>query len=115
MKQLLLLIIATFICYGDAFAQRGDGHQRMTVEERLSNLKKDLNLTNEQAEKISELYTAFSNKVDKSRPDARENIRDEREKLNKQIEDLLTEEQKEIFHKIRMKGRNGQRKNFKGH
>ena len=53
----------------------------MSVEEQVSNLKKELSLTDEQTKQVTALYTDFQNKTQKG---DREQMRTERDKLNLQ-------------------------------
>lgn len=114
MKKLIVLTAVALLGFGSLSAQRTGGHQRLTVEEQVGNLKKELNLTDEQTEKITVLYTDYRKKMQEAGEGSREKMRGEREKLDKQVEALLTDEQKTAFQKMRQQRRGpgrGQKKN----
>ncbi|MGM9798856.1 MAG: hypothetical protein ACI3ZY_15010 [Parabacteroides sp.] len=114
MKKWIVLVAAMLLSLGNVSAQqRGGGRQQMSVEEQVSNLKKELSLTDEQTEKVTTLYTDFQKKMQAG---DREQMRTEREKLNTQIEALLTDEQKAAFQKSKtqMQGRGGSGRGQKG-
>ena len=105
MKKSIIIVAAMLLSLGNVCAQqRGGGRQQMSVEEQVSNLKKELSLTDEQTKQVTALYTDFQNKTQKG---DREQMRTERDKLNSQIEALLTDEQKTSFQKIKSQGRGG--------
>lgn len=114
MKKTVLLVAIVLLGFGNMFAQRGGGHPRMSVEERVNNLKKELSLTDEQTKQVTALYTDFQKKMQSStEQSSREQMRSEREKLNKQIEELLTDEQKKALQKMQSQRKQGQRKERK--
>lgn len=64
MKKLTVLALVAILGFGCASAQRnGGGRRQMSVEQQVSNLKKELNLTDKQTEKITVLYTDFKKKM----------------------------------------------------
>ena len=105
MRKWIVIVAAMLLGLGNVSAQqRGGGRQQMSVEEQVSNLKKELSLTDEQTKQVTALYTDFQKKMQEG---DREQMRTEREKLNTQIEALLTDEQKTSFQKIKSQGRGG--------
>ncbi|MCM1079336.1 MAG: Spy/CpxP family protein refolding chaperone [Bacteroidales bacterium] len=107
MKKVLLLAAVAIFGFGCANAQRNGGRHRMTVEDRVNKLKTELSLTDEQTKEITTLYTEFQKKMKETTSESREQMRGEREKLDKQVEQLLTEEQKATFRQMQTKQRNG--------
>lgn len=59
--------------------------------------EKELNLTDDQTQKVTALYTEFEKKMKEAGQGSREQMRTQREKLNQQVEALLTDEQKKVF------------------
>lgn len=106
MKKLFIMALIAVCGFGSMSAQ-GGGRQRMSVEEQVSNLKKELNLTDEQTEKVTALYTEFHKKMKEAGRESRETMRSEREKLDKSVEALLTDEQKAAFEKMQANRRGG--------
>ena len=105
MKKSVIIVAAMLLGLSNVCAQqRGGGRQQMSVEEQVSNLKKELSLTDEQTKQVTALYTDFQKKMQTG---DREQMRTERDKLNSQIEGLLTDEQKTSFQKIKTQGRGG--------
>ena len=49
--KLAVLVLVALLGFGSASAQRNGGRRKMSVEQQVSNLKKELNLTDEQTEK----------------------------------------------------------------
>ena len=80
----------------------------MTVEDRVNNLKKELCLTDSQATKITVLYTDFQKKRQNGGETSREQMRSEREELNKQIESILNDEQKVTYRNMQTQRKGGQ-------
>lgn len=107
MKRLVVLTAIALMGFGTMFAQRGGGRHRMSVEEQVSNLKKELSLTDEQTKKVTALYTDFQNKMKEAEGDSREKMRSEREKLDKQVEALLTDDQKKAFQQMKSQHQRG--------
>ena len=105
MRTVILLAVAALLSFNSANAQRGNGRQRMTVEERVNNLKKELCLTDSQATKITVLYTDFQKKRQNGETVSREQMRAGREELNKQIEAVLNDEQKEKYQNMQAQHR----------
>lgn len=106
MKKLILMAAIAMLCACPADAQRNGGRQRMTVEQQVSELKSELGLTSEQTKRVTALYTDFDKKM-KSGSVSREQMRSERENLNKEIEKVLTDKQKATFQNMRSKRQGG--------
>lgn len=49
--NLAVLVLVALLGFGSASAQRNGGRRKMSAEQQVSNLKKELNLTDEQTEK----------------------------------------------------------------
>lgn len=99
MRKYVLFALVAWLSLGSISAQRSnnEGHRRLTVTEQVERLKKDLKLTDEQTAKVTTLYTEFEKKMKEAGEGAREKMREERQKLNKNIEAILTDEQKAAF------------------
>lgn len=52
MRKTILIAAMMVLCLGSMSAQRG-GQQRMTVEQQVENLTKELNLTEEQQKQVT--------------------------------------------------------------
>lgn len=84
---------------------------RMTAEERTKNLTEKLTLTTDQATKVLAIYKRSEEEMKKlfessegDREAMRDTMRAHREKVNKEIEGLLTAEQKVKFEELRKQG-----------
>jgi Spy/CpxP family protein refolding chaperone len=84
---------------------------RMTAEERTKNLTEKLTLTTDQATKVLAIYKRSEEEMKKlfessegDREAMRDTMRAHREKVNKEIEGLLTAEQKLKFEELRKQG-----------
>lgn len=108
MKKAILLSAVALLSFSSVNAQRGNGRQRMTVEERVDNLKKELCLTDSQATKITVLYTDFQKERKNGGDISREQMRSRREELNKQIEGVLSDEQKAKYRNMQTQRKGGQ-------
>ena len=100
MKKFALLTVLALLGFGSMSAQRGDKRPQMSVEQRVEKLKKELNLTDDQVKQVTTLYTDFQKKMQSAEKGNREQMRAERDKLNKQVEAVLTDEQKKSFKKM---------------
>ena len=107
MKKILFLALAVMIGAGTMSAQRSGGRQRMTVEQTVEGLTKELSLTAEQQKKITAIYTDFDNKRKQNTDMSREQMQAERDKLDKQVSALLTDEQKKKFETMKQSRRGG--------
>jgi Spy/CpxP family protein refolding chaperone len=83
----------------------------MTAEERTKNLTEKLTLTTDQATKVLAIYKRSEEEMKKlfessegDREAMRDTMRAHREKVNKEIEGLLTAEQKVKFEELRKQG-----------
>ena len=108
MKKILLLAIVAVLGFGNLFAQapRG-GRAPMSVDDRVDRLKKELVLTDEQADKVKAIMKEgmeqFKNRDRKEM--SREDMRAYREEENKKIEEVLTDEQKAAYKKMQEEAR----------
>ena len=57
MKKIIVIALAVLLGAGTMSAQRGGGHQRMSVENRVAQMTKELDLTPDQQKKITAIYT----------------------------------------------------------
>lgn len=101
MRKIVLLAIIAMMTVGTADAQRRNRQNissEQRVEQQVKNLDKKLNLSDEQEQKIKQLYVEFFNqKV------SREQRKAKKAELNKQIESLLTDDQKKAFAEMEVK------------
>lgn len=110
MKKFALLTVLALLGFGSMSAQRGNRNSQMSVEKRVERLKKELNLTDNQVKQVTTLYTDFQKKMQSAEKGNREQMRAEREKLNKQVEAVLTDEQKKSFEKMQTQRQQGQKR-----
>lgn len=110
MKKLAVLVLVALLGFGSASAQRNGDRRQMSVEQKVSNLKKELNLTDEQTAKVTVLYTDFEKKVKSAGENSREQMKSEREELEKQVQALLTDEQKKTYQEMQAKRSGGKGK-----
>ena len=75
----------------------------MSVEQQVSNLKKELNLTDEQTAQVTVIYTDFEKQMKSAGETSREQMRSQREELEKQVQALLTDEQKKLYQEMKTK------------
>lgn len=99
MKKVLFLAFILVASLQQANAQQRGGKGNMTpeqrVEQRMTKLNDALSLNDEQKEKIQALYLEFfQTKID------RNERKTKMEELNKQIESVLTDEQKTKFKEL---------------
>lgn len=92
MKKVILLALIIMAGMQTADAQRPQDRKQLTPEQRVEQLDKKLNLTDEQEQKILALYEEYA-----KQEITRENHKEKMEELNKKIESVLTDEQKETF------------------
>ncbi|MGN0213827.1 MAG: hypothetical protein ACI4AH_03340 [Muribaculaceae bacterium] len=107
MKKILFFALAVMIGAGTMFAQRGEGRQRMTVEQTVEGMTKELGLTAEQQKKITAIYTEHDNNRKKNSNMTREQMQAEREKLDKEVSAVLTDEQKKKYETMKKSRRGG--------
>ncbi|MBK7257964.1 MAG: hypothetical protein IPI01_09220 [Ignavibacteriae bacterium] len=117
----LLLIVFIVLAATSAYAQP----PRMSAEDRTKRLTEQLSLSADQAKKVlainkrsEEDMRKIFESADGDRESMRETMRTHREKVNKEIEALLTAEQKTKFEEIKKQGppqRGGDRRPPEGH
>ncbi|MGN1229886.1 MAG: hypothetical protein ACI4T5_09600 [Prevotella sp.] len=97
MKKIIVLALAVLLGAGTMSAQRGGGRQRMSVENRVEQMAKELDLTADQQKKILAIYKdAESKRKEGDRP-TREQMRAEFEKLDQQVTAVLTKTQQKKY------------------
>lgn len=101
MKKIIALAFAIILGAGTMSAQRGGGHQRMSVEDRVAHMAKELNLSNEQKQQITAIYKDFGTKRTEGTRPTREEMRAEMEKVNQKVNAVLTDEQKKKYEEMR--------------
>jgi hypothetical protein len=116
-----MLVAFIVLAAASAFAQP----QRMSAEDRTKKLTEQLTLKEDQAKKVLAIYKRSEEDMRKifesaegDRESMRETMRTHREKVNKEIEALLTAEQKTKFEEIKKQGpppRGGDRRPPEGH
>lgn len=102
MKKLILLALIIMAGMQTADAQRPQNRKQQTPEQRVERLDKKLNLTDEQEKQILAFYEEYAKEEI-----THENRKEKMEELNKKIESVLTDEQKETFSTM---GKNRKRK-----
>ena len=109
MKKIIVFALAVLLGAGTMSAQRGGGPQSMSMEERVAQMAKELDLTAEQQQKITAIYTDFwQNRKAGERP-TREQMRAEFEKMDKQITDVLNDTQKKKYEEMKQARQNRRR------
>lgn len=108
MKKIVVIAAIAIMGFGSMSAQRGGG-KRMSVEEQVATMTKELNLTADQQKKITALYTDFQKKRTENSQTSREQMRTERDNLNKQVKAVLTTDQQKKFDELMQKRRGGGR------
>lgn len=78
-------------------AQQKHRHHKKSAAERVEHLNKRLNLTDEQAQKIESIFTEFDKEQEKIQDRNRDEMKKRRDKMDKEIEKVLTEEQLKIY------------------
>jgi Spy/CpxP family protein refolding chaperone len=103
----IAVVAVVMLAAGTACAQP----PRMSAEERTKNLTEKLTLTTDQAAKVLAIYKRSEEEMKKifesaegDRESMRETMRTHRDKMNKEIEVLLTAEQKVKFEELRKQG-----------
>lgn len=95
MKKIALLVLVVLTAFGTVSAQRRNRQKidpQQRVEKQVKSLDQKLDLSDEQEQKIEALYKDFF-----SQKYTREQRKVKKEDLNKNIEQILTEEQRQIF------------------
>ncbi len=123
MRKGNFLLIAVLIFFSSqlVFAQRGmgmmrnSGSKRLTVEQRIANLDKALNLSAEQKAQIKKIFENADKRMKEiyeqnkgNRTAMRSAMAEQREKINTQIMNILSEKQKAAYNKY-LKERASQR------
>ena len=109
MKKTIALAFAIILGAGTMSAQRGGGHQRMSVEDRVANMAKELNLTDKQQKQITAIYKESRAKRTEGTRPTREEMRAEMEKVNQKVNAVLTDEQKKKFENMNKARQNRRR------
>lgn len=121
MKNLFKLMIAGgFLLFCTISLQAQEPQEKLTAAQRASKvtdkLKKDLNLTEEQANKVLEVNKDFFSKMEAQRALNKENRRTSRDEMKKNDEDqdkrmkeILTAEQYKSYLDLKEKRRNDER------
>ena len=109
MKKIIALSFAIILGAGTMSAQRGGGNQRMSVEDRVANMAKELNLTDKQQKQITAIYKESRAKRTEGTRPTREEMRAEIEKVNQKVNAVLTDEQKKKFEKMNKDRQNRRR------
>lgn len=109
MKKIIVLAFAIIMGAGTMSAQRAGGHPRMSVEDRVEHMAKELNLTDEQKQQIIAIYKDSAAKRTEGTRPTREEMRAEMEKVKQKVNAVLTDEQKKKYEE-RMKARHDRRR-----
>lgn len=72
-------------------------HHPRTPEDRVERMKKNLNLTDEQCKKMTDLFTEFDKKNEELRKKHQEEMQKRRNDLDSKIEKILTDEQLKAY------------------
>ena len=110
MKKIIVFALAVLLGAGTMSAQRGGGRQRMSVENRVAQMIKELDLTADQQKKITAIYTEFNSKRKTGERPTREQMRAEMEKVDKQVTDVLTTSQKKKYEEMKQARQNRRQK-----
>lgn len=111
MKKIIVLALAVLLGAGTMSAQRGGGRQRMSVEDRVAQMTKELDLTADQQKKITAIYTELESKrKEKTERPTREQMRAEFEKIDKQVTAVLTKSQQKKYEEIKQARQNRRQK-----
>lgn len=100
--------VSSFFAVQNGIAGEGDRHgKRVSVEQRVEHLNKKLNLTEQQKQQITVIFTEFDKRTTPDRDATKEQRREQmqewraqREKINDQIVAVLTPEQKVQYEKM---------------
>ena len=109
MKKIIVFALAVLIGIGSVSAQRGGGRQRMSVEDRVAQMTKTLDLSAEQQKKITAIYTDFEQKRNQGERPTREQMRAQSEKIDKQIIAVLNDTQKKKYEEMKQARQNRRR------
>ena len=107
MKKLFVLVVAVLMGISNVSAQqREGGRQRMTVEARVAQLTKSLELTAEQQKKITTIYQELEKKRQASTNTSREQMRANALAAEREVAAVLTDAQKQKYEELK-KARRG--------
>ena len=106
MKKIIVFALAVLLGAGTMSAQRGGGHQRMSVEDRVAQMAKELDLTAYQQKKITAIYTDFNSKRKTGERPTREQMRTEMEQIDKQVTAVLTKTQQKKYEELKQARQN---------
>ena len=110
MKKIIVFALAILLGAGTMSAQRGGGRQRMSVENRVAQMAKELDLTAEQQKPTTDIYTESQSKRKSGERPTREQMRAEFEKIDKQVTDVLTTSQKKKYEEMKQARQNRRQK-----
>ena len=110
MKKIIVFALAVLLGAGTMSAQRGGGHQRMSVEDRVAQMAKELDLTAYQQKKITAIYTDFNSKRKTGERPTREQMRTEMEQIDKQVTAVLTKTQQKKYEELKQARQNRRQK-----
>ena len=110
MKKIIVFALAVLLGAGTMSAQRGGGHQRMSVEDRVAQMAKELDLTADQQKKITAIYTEFNSKRKTGERPTREQMRTEMEQIDKQVTAVLTKTQQKKYEELKQARQNRRQK-----
>ena len=110
MKKIIVFALAILLGAGTMSAQRGGGRQRMSVENRVAQMAKELDLTAEQQKQITDIYTESQSKRKSGERPTREQMRAEFDKIDKQVTAVLTTSQKKKYEKMKQARQNKKQK-----
>ena len=109
MKKIIVLALAVLLGAGTMSAQHGGRPQRMSMEDRVAQMAKELDLTEEQQKKIVAIYTDFWQKPKEGERPTREQMRAEFEKIDKQVTAVLTKTQQKKYEEMKQARQNRRR------
>ena len=111
MKRAVFLLFIGLIFIMNVFAQKGGPPERKNMVEEL---KEELNLTDTQVAKVEVIFNANKKKMDaifekkqQDESEFRKTMEEARENTDKEIEKILTEEQKALFKQFKEKHKKG--------
>ena len=109
MKKIIVLALAVLFCAGTMSAQRGGGRQRMSVENRVEQMAKELDLTADQQKKILAIYKDSESKRKEGERPTHEQMRAEFERIDKQVTAVLTKTQQKKYEEMKQARQNRRR------
>lgn len=100
MQKIYVIALALMLGAGTLSAQQRGGGRRMSVEDRVAEMTKTLGLSEDQQKKITAIYTEFESKRKEGTRPSREEMMAKQEQMDKQINALLTDEQKKKYEEM---------------